>query len=58
MINRNSPVPMYVQLADTLREQIASGKIKPGNKLPGETDMIRQYQLGRLTIRDALSILA
>lgn len=57
MINRNSSVPMYVQLADTLREQIVSGKIKPGDKLPSETEMIKQYNLGRLTIRDALSIL-
>lgn len=57
MLNRNIPIPMYVQVADTLREQILSGKIKPGDKLPGETEMIKEYKLGRLTIRDALSIL-
>ena len=57
MLNRNIPIPMYVQLADTLREQILSGKIKPGDKLPSETEMIKEYKLGRLTIRDALSIL-
>lgn len=58
MINRKSHVPLYIQLADTLREQIKSGEIKAGSKLPSETEMIRQYNLGRLTIRDALAILA
>ena len=57
MINRNSSIPMYVQLADILREQMASGELKPGDKLPSETEMIKKYKLGRLTIRDALSIL-
>lgn len=57
MINRNSSIPVYVQLADLLREQMASGEIKPGDKLPSETEMIKKYKLGRLTIRDALSIL-
>ena len=58
MINRKSHTPLYIQLADTLREQIRSGDIQPGSKLPSETEMIRQYNLGRLTIREALSILA
>lgn len=57
MISRNSQVPLYVQLADTLREQIRSGEIKEGDKLPSETEMIAYYHLGRLTIRDALDIL-
>jgi len=58
MINRKNHIPLYIQLADTLREQIRSGEIPAGSKLPSETEMIRQYNLGRLTIREALSILA
>ncbi len=57
MISRNSQVPLYVQLADTLREQIRNGEIKVGDKLQSETEMIRNYRLGRLTIREALGIL-
>ena len=57
MLSRNSQIPLYVQLADCLREQIRSGEIKEGDKLPSETEMIKYYQLGRLTIRDALDIL-
>ncbi len=58
MINRKNHIPLYIQLADTLREQIRSGEIQPGSKLPSEAEMIRQYNLGRLTIREALSILS
>ena len=57
MINRDSQIPLYIQLADILREKIHSGEIKEGEKLPSESEMINTYHLGRLTIRDALSIL-
>lgn len=58
MLKRNSSTPLYVQLANLLREQISTGEIKVGDKLPSEAEMIKIYKLGRLTIRDALSILA
>lgn len=57
MINRKNPIPLYIQLANLLREQIKSGAIQEGSKLPSETEMIRQYNLSRLTIRDALAVL-
>lgn len=57
MINRDSNLPLYIQLADLLREQIKNGEIKEGDKLPSESEMIEKYHLGRLTVRDALSIL-
>ncbi|MBR3932957.1 MAG: substrate-binding domain-containing protein [Clostridia bacterium] len=58
MIKRNSQTPLYVQLANLLRQKIALGEISVGDKLPSESEMIKEYSLGRLTIRDALSILA
>lgn len=58
MINRKNHIPLYIQLADHLRKQIELGNIKIGDKLPSETEMIKEYKLGRLTIRDSLSILA
>jgi len=58
MLNRNSHTPLYIQLSDLLREQINTGVIKVGDKLPSEAEMIKEYKLGRLTVREALSILA
>ncbi len=57
MISKESHIPLYVQLADDLREQIRTGVIKQGDKLPSETEMVRDYKIARLTIREALGIL-
>ena len=55
MINRTSGMPLYLQLADEIRNEIKSNKIKPGDKLMSE--MVKHYQIGRLTVREALSVL-
>lgn len=57
MIDRDSTIPLYMQLAELIRNQIRSGEIQVGDKLPSESEMIKKYHLGRLTIRDSLSIL-
>lgn len=57
MIERGSKIPVYVQLADILREQIKTGKIKPGDKLMSESEMIKEYGVARLTVRESLNIL-
>ena len=58
IIDRKSLIPMYHQLAQILKEQIDSGIIHPGDKLPSESEMIAQYGIGRLTVRQALAQLA
>ncbi len=54
MINRNNPRPLYLQLADYLREQMKSGQIKPGDKLDSEPEMVKKYGVARQTAREAL----
>lgn len=55
MLDRNSYVPLYCQLADELQAKIEAGEILPGDKLPSESEMIQQYNIGRPTVRMALS---
>jgi len=57
MISRDSRIPLYVQLADTIREQIKTGEIKIGDMLPSENEMIKRYSVARLTVREALGVL-
>ena len=57
MIDRNSFVPIYHQVAAIIRDQICSGQIQPGDKLPSESEMIAHYKIGRLTVREALKLL-
>lgn len=54
-LDRNNPVPLYYQLAQILREQIESGVLSQGEQLPSESEMIAQYGVGRLTVRNALA---
>ena len=55
--NRDSSLPLYRQLAEELREQIKNGSIRPGDKLKSESEMISEYGVGRLTVRNALQLL-
>jgi GntR family transcriptional regulator len=46
--------PMYRQIARDLRQQIESGTLPPGEKLPTEQQLSERYQASRNTIRDAI----
>ncbi|WP_018085965.1 GntR family transcriptional regulator [Desulfurispora thermophila] len=57
-INRNSFVPPYFQLAQILEEKILAGELKPGDSLPSENDLGKEYNLSRMTVRKCLNVLA
>ncbi|ELY6156474.1 GntR family transcriptional regulator, partial [Cronobacter sakazakii] len=46
--------PKYRQIADTLREQISAGMLKPGDALPTESALQAQFGVSRVTVRQAL----
>jgi len=54
MIQREGPVPLYHQIELHLREQIESGRCRPGERLPPEGELQRLYGVSRITVRAAL----
>lgn len=48
----------YFSLMEHLKQEILSGNIKPGEKLPSEKELSEQFHLSRHTIRKAIAILA
>jgi DNA-binding FadR family transcriptional regulator len=48
----------YEQVADQLRELITSGELSPGERLPNEALLAREFGVSRATIREALRVLA
>ena len=57
MVDRTSPLPAYFQISRDLRRRISSGEWKPGNKLPSELLLTKQYQVSRMTMRQAIMAL-
>ncbi len=57
MLNPQSPLPLYHQLADILTGQIRSGIYAPGTAIPSETTIAKQYNIGRPTVRQSMDIL-
>jgi GntR family transcriptional regulator len=54
-INRNSPVPYYAQVKDSLRERIKQGDWQPGDQMPSEPELCDLFNVSRTVIRQALS---
>jgi GntR family transcriptional regulator len=53
----DGPRPKYQRIADTLREAIQSGQYGPGDRLPGENDLMATHGVARMTARQALGVL-
>lgn len=49
-LNRHSPVPIYIQLANEFVGLIKQGILKPGYKLPGSRVLAKELQVHRQTI--------
>lgn len=56
-IVRDSKLPFYHQLYEILRHNILSDKWQPGDMLPSESELIEQYEVSRITVRQALEAL-
>ncbi|MDH1317452.1 GntR family transcriptional regulator [Enterobacter bugandensis] len=50
--------PMYRQIADAFREKINAGELKPGDALPTESSLQEAFRVSRVTVRQALKLLA
>ena len=58
MLDNQSPLPLYEQLKQVIREQIFSGELEPGTTLPSEHELGRHYGVSRITVKRALDELA
>jgi len=56
-VDHNSYEPGYAQLVRILQEQIALGKLRPGDRLPSESQLCAYHGVSRMTVRRAVNIL-
>jgi GntR family transcriptional regulator len=57
MLNPQSPIPLYRQLADQLQEQIRCSNFAPGSRIPSEHQLAAEHGIGRPTVRQAIDLL-
>lgn len=56
-LNQQSPVPLYRQLADRIRDDIDAGVHAVATKIPSENELASRYHIGRPTVRQATDLL-
>jgi GntR family transcriptional regulator, N-acetylglucosamine utilization regulator len=50
-------IPLYIQIADRLINQIEAGELSPGDRLPPERELSENLGINRMTLRRALRVL-
>lgn len=55
MILDHGPTPLYYQLRSILEAKIRSQELKEKERLPSEAELCRQFNVSRITVRQALS---
>jgi DNA-binding FadR family transcriptional regulator len=53
-VNRS---PLYLQVAESIRQAILSGQLGPGDALPTERDLSESFKVSRASVREALRAL-
>ena len=53
----DSPITLYLQLANLLRQRVQQGLWTPGAKVPSLEALVAEFQVARVTVRQAIDIL-
>jgi GntR family transcriptional regulator len=57
MIDKRKHVPLYIQLKEEIQRKIKDGVWEVDTQIPTEKALMEEYNLGRVTVREALSLL-
>lgn len=50
-----SPMPLYSQVREALRGEILNGTFSPHSQMPSESQLMKSFEVSRITVRQALS---
>lgn len=53
-LHREAPNPLYIQVKETLLDEIRSGQYQPHDRLPSERELSSRFDVSRMTVRQAL----
>jgi GntR family transcriptional regulator len=53
-LRKESAVPLYIQLAGAIEKAVLEGAFPEGARIPSEQELIRAYEISRITVRLAM----
>lgn len=56
-VDRNSATPMYRQLAALIRDDISSGRLAKGAKIPSLHTLAQEHDMAVVTVQQAIDLL-
>ena len=56
-VNFVNPAHLYEQIVEDIRNKIASGNLKAGDKLDTQVELARKYKVSLITVKNALALL-
>lgn len=54
LLRRNAPDPLYLQIKEYILAEIKAERFRPDQRLPSERELSQLFQVGRMTVRQAL----
>lgn len=54
MVERATPIPIYLQIEEKVRGLVNSGELRPLDKLPSENELAERFDVSRMTVRKSL----
>lgn len=54
---KRGSLPVYTQLAYIIKKDIASGRLRPGIRIPSEAKLAKEYNVSPMTVRQAVGVL-
>jgi DNA-binding FadR family transcriptional regulator len=57
MFQKVRPIRTFEVVSEQIQDAIFSGKLSPGEKLPAERELIKEFDISRRTLREALRVL-
>src|SRR5688572_27152208 len=54
----STPIPRYLQLAELVRQRVAKGHWPSGSILPSIEQLMKEFDVARVTVRQAIALLA
>ncbi|GIN91588.1 GntR family transcriptional regulator [Siminovitchia terrae] len=56
MLDKNKSSPLYKQLKNIIKDKIESGEWETDKQLPSERELVEQYKVSRITVRQAIDL--